>query len=90
MLAFIRGPDTFAGPGQIFVKVLPQGEPVQLTHNSLMKMSPVFSPDGSRIAYTVAVRWDTWQIPTMGGEPKVMLPNASGLTWMDDRRVLFS
>jgi DNA-binding winged helix-turn-helix (wHTH) protein/Tol biopolymer transport system component len=90
MLALIRGPDTFAGPGQIFVKLLPQGEPVQLTHDSLMKMSPVFSRDGSRIAYTVAVRWDTWQVPTMGGEPKVMLPNASGLTWMDDRRVLFS
>ena len=90
MLTFIRGPDTFAGPGQIFVKLLPQGEPVQLTHDSLLKMSPVFSPDGSRIAYTVAVSWDSWQVPTLGGQTGLMLSNASGLTWMDDRRVLFS
>ena len=35
MLAFIRGPSTFFGPGQIYVKILPDGEPVQLTHDSL-------------------------------------------------------
>ena len=32
MLAFIRGVSTIAGPGQIYVKLLPDGEPVQLTH----------------------------------------------------------
>ena len=54
MLTFVRGPDT--QPGLLvrsIVKMLPDGEPVQLTHDNLDKMSPVFSPDGSRIAYTV-------------------------------------
>jgi hypothetical protein len=69
MLAFIRGPETFVGPGQIYVKLLPDGEPVQLTRDDLSKMSPVFSPDGSRIAYTVnqALQWDTWVVPVVSG-----------------------
>jgi eukaryotic-like serine/threonine-protein kinase len=90
MLAFIRGPDTFAGPGQVYVKLLPEGEPVQLTHDSLLKMSPVFSLDGSRIAYTVAIKWETWEVPTMGGEARLMLANASGLIWKDPRHLFFS
>ena len=90
MLAFIRGPDTFFGPGEIYVKMLPEGEPVQLTHDSLAKMSPVFSPDGSRIAYTVAPPFDTWVVPVLGGEPRRLLANASGLTWIDGQHLLFS
>lgn len=37
--------------GQVYVKSLPDGEPVQLTHDKTAKMSPVFSPDvrGSHI-----------------------------------------
>jgi Tol biopolymer transport system component len=90
MLAFIRGPDTFFGAGQIYVKLLPDGEPVQLTHDQLMKMSPQFSPDGSRIAYTGFGDFDTWLVPTLAGEARMMLPNASGLTWIDNQHVLFS
>ncbi len=94
MLAFIRGPGTFFTPGQVYVKLLPDGEPVQLTHDNELKMSPVFSPDGSRIAYTVVNRrpftWDTWEVPVLGGEPRSMMPNASGLVWIDGRRLLFS
>ena len=88
MLAFVRGSNTFVGPGQVYVKLLPSGEPVQLTHDALPKMSPVFSPDGSRIAYTVP--WDTWVVPVLGGESRVWLPNASGLTWIDEHQLLFS
>jgi Tol biopolymer transport system component len=88
MLAFVRSADTFAGAGQIYVKFLPGGEAVQLTHDALPKMSPVFSPDGSRLAYTVP--WDTWLVPVLGGEPRVWLPNASGLSWIDEHDLLFS
>ncbi len=88
MLAFIRGPQTFTTHGEIYVKLLPEGDPVELTHDAKIKMSPVFSPDGSRIAYTVP--WDTWIVPVLGGEPRLMLPNASGLTWIDRQRALFS
>src|SRR5436190_6481044 len=62
MLTFIRGPSSFITPGQVYVKMLPSGEPVQLTHDNLLKFSPAFSPDGSRIAYAVVagLLWDTW------------------------------
>ena len=93
MVAFIRGESTFYGPGQIYVKMLPDSEPVQLTHDSLDKMSPAFSPDGTRVVYTTVnpdFQWDTWTVPVAGGEPRVMLKNASGLVWTGPRQILFS
>jgi Tol biopolymer transport system component len=93
MVTFIRGSNGFITPGQVYVKMLPTGEPVQLTHDDRLKLSPVFSPDGSRIAYTNAVQggiWDTWAVPVLGGEPRLWLPNASGLGWMGKSRLLFS
>jgi eukaryotic-like serine/threonine-protein kinase len=69
MLAFIRGDSTFVGHGEVYVKLLPDGEPVQLTHDGLSKMGPLaFFPDGSRIAYTVGVA-DSWTVPVLGGGP---------------------
>ena len=93
MVAFVRGESSFYGPGQIYVKAVPDGEPVQLTNDKLDKMSPVFSLDGSRIAYTTVnadFQWDTWTVPVHGGEPKTMLKNASGLVWIGPRRIMFS
>jgi eukaryotic-like serine/threonine-protein kinase len=93
MLAFIRGDSTYFGPGQVYVKILLDGQPVQLTHDSLDKMSPVFSPDGARIAYTAVdpqYGWDTWVVPTLGGEPQPWLRNASGLVWTGPHQVMFS
>src|SRR5579872_1276205 len=79
MLAFIRGSSTFFGPGQVYVKILPDGEPSQLTHDNFLKMSPAFSPDGTRIAYTTVdpnFNWDTWTVPVLGGERQLLLKNA--------------
>jgi eukaryotic-like serine/threonine-protein kinase len=96
MLAFIRGESTFFGPGQIYVKLLPNGEPLQLTHDGVNKMSPKFSPDGARIAYTAqrASQWDTWVVQVLGGQPRLFLANAEGLTWISagigQPRLLFS
>jgi len=104
MVTFKRGTNTgqagqvedFLGAGEIYVKLLPNGEAVQLTHGPGRKYAPVFTPDGSRIAYTqltfsgTSASWDTWTIPVLGGEPTLLLPNASGLTWVGNRRVLFS
>ena len=91
MLTFIRGPSSFTTAGQVYVKMLPSGEPVQLTHDNHTKMSPVFSPDGSRIAYSVTGGiGDMWVVPVLGGEPRLWLPNASGLVWIDKSKLLFS
>src|SRR2546422_4111709 len=95
MLTFIRGPGTFYTPGQIYIKMLPDGEPVQVTRDSYLKMSPVFSSDGSRIAKTTVTEqqgkpWATWLAPVLGGEPREWLPNASGLVWIDKNNLLFS
>src|SRR5262245_18118606 len=98
MLAFIRSERTFSGPGQVYVKALPDGEPVQLTHDDLVKRgSPKFSPDGTRIVYS-ALRpggaFDTWVVPAQGGEPSMLLANSSVLTWIPSEskqpRVLYS
>lgn len=56
MLVFLRGPSTFGGKSEVYLRMLPVGEPVALTHDGTAKMSPVFSPDGSQIAYTVPAR----------------------------------
>jgi serine/threonine protein kinase/Tol biopolymer transport system component len=91
MLTFVRGSGTFVTPGQVYVKMLPSGDPVQLTYDDRFKMSPAFSPDGSRIAYTSSARsWDTWVVPVLGGEPRPWLPNASGLVWFGKSKLLFS
>ncbi len=93
MLAFIQGPETFITPGQIYVKVLPDGEPFELTHDDAPKMAPAFSPDGSRIAYTATDSkhgWNTWVVPVLGGEPHELLPNAAAMTWTGGQRVVFS
>jgi Tol biopolymer transport system component len=93
MLTFIRGAGTFTTSGQIYIKLLPSGEPSPLTQDTLQKMSPVFSPDGARIAYTVngaGQTWDTWIVPALRGEARSWLRNASGLTWMAPNQVLFS
>ena len=94
MLAFIRGENTFLGPGDVYVKLLPDGEPVRLTHDQMGKMGPIaFSPDGSRLSYSVGIN-DTWVVPVLGGEPTRLLANAGGLSWIDQdagaRRVMFS
>ena len=97
MVTFIRGQDTFATPGELYLKHLPSGEPTALTHDGLKKMDPVFSPDGNRIAYTVhgAARamgagWDTWVVPVVRGEPRLWLTNSSGLTFIGAGQILFS
>ena len=91
MLAFIRGPGAgLRGTGQIYVKRLPDGEPVQLKHTDDRKMSPMFSPDGTTIAYTAGQGWNTWTVPVGGGPAREWLSNASGLTWHGRGEILFS
>jgi serine/threonine protein kinase len=91
MLSFVRGNESFIGLGEIYVKFLPDGQPVQLTHDEIPKFSPAFSPDGSVIAYSGVDPWNTWEVSVLGGEPRLLLPNASSLTWIEGgKRLLYS
>jgi eukaryotic-like serine/threonine-protein kinase len=96
MVTFKVGENYFLADGQIYVKLLPNGESVQLTRSPQGKYGPVFTPDGSRVAYTQlqttrdGLSWDTFTVPVLGGEPTRLLPNASGLTFLPNGRVLFA
>ena len=92
MLAFIRSGSWWLSSGQIHVKLLPNGDPVEVTRDPRPKYGLAFSPDGSRVAYTVqtSTDWSTYTVSSLGGEPAKVLSNAAGLTWLDQDHVLFS
>ena len=64
------------------MKLLPSGEPAQLTHDPYRKMGPMtFTADNSRVVYT-SNTVNTWSVPTLGGEPTRVLNNAASLAWI--------
>ena len=92
LLAFIRGDSSFGTSGSIYVKILPSGDSKLISDDPRPKYNLVFSPDASRIAYTV---WDdegfsTFSVPTLGGDPRLVLKNAAGLSWLGPHQYLFS
>jgi Tol biopolymer transport system component len=96
MVTFFRGGTYFLSEGQVYVKLLPDGESKQLTFDSIEKYDPVFTPDASRVAYTgltltsTHAGFDTWTVPVLGGPPTRLMVNAAGLSWIGPDRVLFS
>ncbi len=94
MLAFYRTSSTFGTTSDIWLKLLPNGEPVRITHDPQLKYDIAFSPDGARISYTVFPNvsrlFQTYIVPTLGGDSQLFLPNSAGLSWLDDRHLLFS
>ena len=97
MVAFLRGTGNYGGTandGQIWVKPLPEGDPIQLTRTIFRKQTLAFSPDGARVYFTQIqgnFGWNTFEVPVFGGqEPKLFLANATGLNWIDKDRLLYS
>jgi serine/threonine protein kinase len=97
LVAFLRGPGGFGNStntGQIWFKSLPEGEPFQLTKTPFRKQTINFSEDGSRLYFTQIEGpfvWNTYELPLLGGqEPLLFMANATGLSWIDRDRVLFS
>ena len=92
MLAFIRGSEPFLSADQIYVKMLPDGEPRRVTDDSRPKYGLAFSADGSEIAYTVldTSGFATYTVSALGGESHLLMQNAAGLVWLDQHQLLFS
>ncbi len=94
MLAFYRSSSLFGTTSDIWLKLLPNGEPVQITHDSHLKYDIAFSPGGDRIAYTVFPNvsrlFQTYIVSTLGGDSQLFLPNSAGLSWLDNGHLLFS
>jgi serine/threonine protein kinase len=94
MLAFYRSNNFFGTPDQIWLRLLPNGQPVQLTHDPRPKYNISFSPGGDRIAYTVfpsvSRLFQTYTVSSLGGDSELFLPNSAGLSWLDDGHLLFS
>ena len=84
MLAFIRSDRWFLTPDQIYLKMLPSGEATPLVEDRRPKYGLAFSPDGSEVAYTVnaPAGYSTYTVPTLKGEPRLLVSNAAGLTWL--------
>jgi Tol biopolymer transport system component len=75
--------------------MLPDGEAVQIASDSRNKYGLAFSLDSSQIAYTAwennaKYQWNTYSVPVFGGEPRLLLANAAGLTWLDAEHLLYS
>jgi eukaryotic-like serine/threonine-protein kinase len=93
VVAFFRGGLSFLTTSPIYAKLLPDGQATQLTSDSSRKYGLTFTPDGSRVAYTVLEpddEWSTWTVPVTRGAPARIMRNAAGLTWIGDGRILFS
>jgi DNA-binding winged helix-turn-helix (wHTH) protein/Tol biopolymer transport system component len=97
-LVFIRGGGSpyFPSHGQIWLKALPDGELIQLTHETKSIFAPGFTPDGTHVTYSTAdpdrpgLPWDTRIVPITGGESALLLSNASGLSFIGSHEVLYS
>jgi len=71
--------------------MLPNGDPVQLTRDKTLKLSPVFF--ARRLAHRLRTvdPWDTWQVGVFGWRGSAMMKNASSLTWAEGgKNLLFS
>lgn len=97
VVAFIRGRGRYGGssaPGQVWFKTLPDGEAVPLTNTPFGKHTLAFSPDGTRVYFTQVegrFTWNTYEVSLLGAQPpRLLLPNATGLSWIGNDRVLFS
>lgn len=84
----------FAYKGDIFTVPVSGGEARQITSNPAFDSRPVWSPDGSRIAF-VSYRMggaDVFIVPKEGGEPTRLTTHSAGefpIAFKDDSTVLY-
>jgi Tol biopolymer transport system component len=87
--------------GNLFIEDLSSGRRTQLTNLKLTKAwwwfrSPSFSPDGRNVIYHLprssaqTTKWDVWSVPVTGGEPTLVIRNATfPMYFPDGKEVAF-
>jgi len=91
---------TKSGTKDIWVTQAVSGEPIPITKDGNSNTDPVWSPDGSQIAYLSdngaiasqqGSRMGLWRVSALGGDPKAVVPLPDGSTrlkrWSGDRIV---
>ncbi|MGH9487034.1 MAG: protein kinase domain-containing protein [Terriglobales bacterium] len=87
-LAFASNRD---GSYNIYVGVIGGGNLVQITHGTATKADPAWTPDGTAIAYAqvnFSGLWDIWEVPALGGTPRLLMRDATHPAWSPDGREL--
>jgi Tol biopolymer transport system component len=87
--------------GNLFVQDLSSGERTQLTDLELTRawwyfLSPNFSPDGRNVIFQLprgsseTTKWDVWSVPVTGGDPTLVLRDASfPMSFPDGKQIAF-
>jgi len=83
-VAFVSNKD---GNYDIYVGLINGGSLVRVTNDPNLKSRPLWSPDGTTIAYgrlNDSGIWDAWEVPALGGTPRRMILNAKDPAWSPD------
>lgn len=71
-----------SGGRNIWIKQVATGEAIQITKDEFSNQNPIWSPDGSTLAFfsNRGDQFGIWQIPAFGGSPKLIATVGDGST----------
>ncbi len=81
---------TRSGHQEVWIRDMRSGDESALTATRWMKYAPRFSPDGSKVGFAEAGKWNTYIMSSTGGTPEMVCEGCGQLTgWsLDGKRVL--
>ena len=78
-----------SGKMDIWLRQLPNGAAMRLTHSSFDESNPALSPDGSQIAFRSEMDGGgIYVIPAFGGEPRLLAPRGQDPRYSPDGKYL--
>ncbi len=88
MVAYVSDAGRDEMPAQVWVQQIGSPTAIQLTRDDRRHAFPSFSADGTRVLFTrVGLdRSDVYEVPALGGAPKLLVPNAGQAVFSPDGR----